>query len=462
MGASCSLHHKSNAQLKMALEDCCGEIEFGSPKRVRASQLSDEYSCPRSPAVLTDIAAQDALRGPLSPQPLSPRSPLSPRLNWPLTPRSPDGNDSGESTLRQLYNLFEPRSLFQDTNDDEPSVAKRLEGDPEVKNLNMKLLQVTRAGDERAVMDLLKAKASERCSFGRGQTPLMMAACSLGKGACGCIQVLLKAEAEIESKDRMGWTALLLACRTNKQDQAVLLIEQMANINARIDDGKTAMMLAAVEGSGTFVRYLAKQKASMDKKDERGWTVLHIACRLGHLEVVQFLLQKRMSPMHTAKHGSSPMLVTIKAPEPQNARAVIAHLLRNRASANDKVDDGSTALMLSLKQGKQGIAKFLVDELPQDINFHLDVLAENDAGEHAVGLAERMGFKALALSIEQRRRVQAEELRQAQAEEKQRTEERRIAAKEAKRAEERERKRSERSHLEAFSEREEASPLAGG
>jgi len=285
---------------------------------------------------------------------------------------------------------------------------KEPEGEITDKTLNENLLKASRGGDFKATVDALNAGAYIHSQSLRNQTPLMLAAGSPGKEACDCVKFLLEAEAEVESKDDSGWTALMFACRNKQQDQVALLLEHMANVRVCALDGQTPVMLAALEGGEHLIQHLAENQATLDKKDDRGWTVLYTACDMGNVELVKWLLKKQMSPKDKAKDGRTPLITAVNAP--RHATRVALHLMKKNASVNLKTANGNTALMVALQNDKEDFADFLMEEQPD-----LDVLQKNANGEDAFEIAERKGLHALKIKIDLRSRMQAEALA-AQAE----------------------------------------------
>ncbi|CAE7808065.1 osm1 [Symbiodinium sp. CCMP2592] len=101
---------------------------------------------------------------------------------------------------------------------------------------------------EEGVLSALASGASVAATTMRGQTALMFAASARGAGGQECLQLLLDGRAEIEAKDRYGWTALLYGCRNDCQSQVKSLLDQRAQLKVSTHDGRTAIMLAALEG----------------------------------------------------------------------------------------------------------------------------------------------------------------------------------------------------------------------
>ena len=98
--------------------------------------------------------------------------------------------------------------------------------------------------------------------------------------------------ADVNARDNMSWTPLMLAAGNDHISIAELLINEGANINARTNDGKTALMFAAAEGNKEIVELLVERGADVNTRDNLGWTALMEAAKGGHTDVVRFLIEK--------------------------------------------------------------------------------------------------------------------------------------------------------------------------
>lgn len=64
------------------------------------------------------------------------------------------------------------------------------------------------------------------------------------KGNAEIVDILLKANANVDTAGMYSWTALLVATSGGHQDCVALLLERKPNVNAIDKDGQTALSIA--------------------------------------------------------------------------------------------------------------------------------------------------------------------------------------------------------------------------
>lgn len=113
------------------------------------------------------------------------------------------------------------------------------------------------------------------------------------KGNIEQILQLLDMGADVNAKDKEGWSPLLNALGMNHFQAAEILIAAGADVNYKLPTSpfdKTPLMKAASVGSLSMVEILLSKGAAVNAKREDGTTALIFAASGGHLAVVQKLL----------------------------------------------------------------------------------------------------------------------------------------------------------------------------
>lgn len=113
------------------------------------------------------------------------------------------------------------------------------------------------------------------------------------KGNIEQILQLLDMGADVNAKDKEGWSPLLTALGMNHFQAAEILIDAGADVNYMLPISpfdKTPLMKAASVGSLSMVEILLSKGAAVNAKREDGTTALIFAASGGHLAVVQKLL----------------------------------------------------------------------------------------------------------------------------------------------------------------------------
>lgn len=96
---------------------------------------------------------------------------------------------------------------------------------------------------------------------------------------------------------------LMKAAEDGKENEARMLLEKDANVNAKDAFGWTVLHWAAVNGRLVVARLLLENGAQVGREDEDGWTALHFAVSQGHKAVTRLLLDRGADPWKTC--GSS-------------------------------------------------------------------------------------------------------------------------------------------------------------
>ena len=104
------------------------------------------------------------------------------------------------------------------------------------------------------------------------------------------IERLIQEGADIEAKDKYGWTALLLAASNGHIDVIEFLIEKGADVNAKNRCGETALVYAAMNGRTKMAELLLEHGADIEAREVGGWTAFMKATTNAHKKIAELLL----------------------------------------------------------------------------------------------------------------------------------------------------------------------------
>lgn len=130
-----------------------------------------------------------------------------------------------------------------------------------VKSKDQLLLESVEKSDTVQVTVLIKEGANvDAAREGDRATPLILAS---NKGCVQIVEKLIEAGADVNAKNRNGWTALMGASSNGHLNIATLLVTARADVNAKHSYGWTALKLASQKGHtqvrGLLLRNGAKE-----------------------------------------------------------------------------------------------------------------------------------------------------------------------------------------------------------
>ncbi|CAI2162259.1 14518_t:CDS:2 [Funneliformis geosporum] len=136
-----------------------------------------------------------------------------------------------------------------------------------------------------------------------GESALYQAA-SLGN--VEVVNILMNANANIESSNRENITPLIIAAYNGHADVCRELIDHgYANVNFQDSSSKTALLLASYEGHVETAKVLLARGASVYNSDKYGWTALMLAAFSNRVEMCRLLLEHDADRSVTADNGKT-------------------------------------------------------------------------------------------------------------------------------------------------------------
>ncbi|XP_044570823.1 protein TANC2 isoform X5 [Drosophila ananassae] len=143
----------------------------------------------------------------------------------------------------------------------------------------------------------------------------------------GCVDVvgiLLSRGAQIDARNRQGYSALWLAVKEGHWS----VVEQLLQRGALLDEPlgqarKTPLMIAAEEGHLELLELLLARGASLEAQDHEGFTALSWACLRGHLAAAKTLIENGCNRHHEDHNGRTALDLAAY----QGAASLVLYLL---------------------------------------------------------------------------------------------------------------------------------------
>ncbi|KAL1526084.1 hypothetical protein AB1Y20_020901 [Prymnesium parvum] len=206
---------------------------------------------------------------------------------------------------------------------------------------------------------------------------------------------LLENNANIEERDRDGFSPLHCAACFGHEDAVRLLLENNADIAARDKEGTTPLLWAAHNGHEGAARLLLQNNADITARDNDSRSPLHYAAMNGYEGAVRLLLENnadtrrwtRCSAWRWARRSRhSPLVSSTRrqdADSPLHLAAMNGHegavrlLLQNNADLEARDNDGFSPLHLAAMNGHEGVVRLLLEN-------NADTAARDNRGHTAL------------------------------------------------------------------------------
>jgi ankyrin repeat protein len=195
------------------------------------------------------------------------------------------------------------------------------------------------------------------------------------------------------TKDRYGFTALMSAAYTNRNEITGLLLEQGANVNERYREyGFTALSFALMEDNLEIVQILIDNGADVDARDTEGWTPLMYAVDNDLDEMMHLLLKGGVDTNARADNGETVISIASVSGDVDVINALADH----GADLNAADNEGLTPLMAAACVGE-------IDAVQTLLSRGAEVSIENKDRKTALALARENDHAGIAELLENAR-----------------------------------------------------------
>lgn len=177
------------------------------------------------------------------------------------------------------------------------------------------------------------------------------------RGNATLLRILLNSgRMDVDCRDSVGTTALMVASHCNHMDCVRELILQGAGINIQRESGSTALYFAAQQGNDEIVKFLLEYGASTELSTKNRATPLSIASQCGHLKVVETLLNRRCNVNIQLQDGATSLFLAAQG----GHLKVVQQLLSADAEIDQPRQDLTTPLWIAAQMGYIDIVKLLL------------------------------------------------------------------------------------------------------
>ena len=170
-----------------------------------------------------------------------------------------------------------------------------------------------------------------------GETPFLTAA---KNGNMEGLELLFKAGADVQARDKRGFTAVLIACDRGMLSTVQKLIQLIGIgiIQEKDPRGCSPLWIAAAGGNVECIRFLAEKegKWTMTETNARGETPLFGAARAGKMRAVEYLANQLQGDamLQPASSGQTPFQVAA-----ENGHIDVVKMMMHISSASVLDDD---------------------------------------------------------------------------------------------------------------------------
>ena len=206
-------------------------------------------------------------------------------------------------------------------------------------------------------------------------------------GGVDIIETMLSLGIDINSKDSLGTTPLMVAAASGKMQAVNFLLKKGADPFLRTNTGRNLLHAAVEGGNVLIVKTVLSNNIDINAKDDDGHTSLMKAAYQNNLEVVECLLRKGADPLLKDNLGRNVLLIASQ----YGSIAVIEQLL-SVVDINSRDDEGNTPLMVAAACANVQAVNYLLEK-------DADLLLTGKSGWSLLHFASQGGNVAIIETI---------------------------------------------------------------
>ncbi|WP_433355958.1 ankyrin repeat domain-containing protein [Microtetraspora malaysiensis] len=181
-----------------------------------------------------------------------------------------------------------------------------------------------------------------------------------GRGDAAGVRDALASGADVEARDRLRRTALLLAAAGDHVEVAEVLVTAGADPNAQDSRLDTPWLVTGVTGSVAMLNALLPAKPDLTVRNRYGGVSLIPACERGHVDYVREVLKTGIDVNHVNDLGWTGLLEAVILGDGGPPYQEIVRLLVAAGADVDLADrDGVTPLGHAVAKGQAAVAALL-------------------------------------------------------------------------------------------------------
>ncbi|MGB8367406.1 MAG: ankyrin repeat domain-containing protein [Candidatus Babeliales bacterium] len=201
------------------------------------------------------------------------------------------------------------------------------------------------------------------------------------KGKISALTKAINAGADVNTRNQMGKTALMLAAINGNQEAVTLLLNNpVIDVNLQDNSGKTALMLAINTDHPAIAELLIKYpRTNLDlqdrnSQDKKKWTALMLAVLKGYPNIVRLLIKRGANPNKETFRGQTALEYAVEYNRPE----VVKLLLEGGSNGNITIwntsiidyakENNFVEILKVIKDFVESRQKLLIEEgLPKDL-----------------------------------------------------------------------------------------------